>query len=101
MDFFLILFLIAYFGAVNYVMHNMRAGTEVFLGQNENRGPETAAQRALRDSSKEAAGKGQYMGLWWRGSSSQSSAQFIRAYILLCLLGYDHRPSDKCPLLTT
>ena len=68
MGFFLNLFLIAYFGAVNYVMHNVRAGTEVFLGQNEDCGPETAAQRALRDCSKEAAGKGRYIGLWWRGS---------------------------------
>ena len=25
----------------------------------------------------------------------------IESYILLCLLGYDHRPIDNCPLLTT
>ena len=25
----------------------------------------------------------------------------IELYILLCLLGYDHRPIDNCPLLTT
>ena len=25
----------------------------------------------------------------------------IESYILLCLLGYDHKPSDNCPLLTT
>ena len=25
----------------------------------------------------------------------------IASYILLCLLGYDHRPIDNCPLLTT
>ena len=24
----------------------------------------------------------------------------IESYILFCLLGYDHRPADKCPLLT-
>ena len=26
---------------------------------------------------------------------------WIEPYILLCLLGYDHRPIDNCPLLTT
>ena len=26
---------------------------------------------------------------------------WIESYILLCLLGYDHRPFDNCPLLTT
>ena len=25
----------------------------------------------------------------------------IESYILLCLLGYDHKPIDNCPLLTT
>ena len=26
---------------------------------------------------------------------------WIESYILLCLLGYDHRPIDNCPLVTT
>ena len=26
---------------------------------------------------------------------------WIESWILLCLLGYDHRPIDNCPLLTT
>ena len=25
----------------------------------------------------------------------------IESYILLCLLGYDHKPIDNCPLLIT
>ena len=41
-----------------------------------------------------------------KGSSSLKEypnylCNWIESYILLCLLGYDHRPIDNCPLLTT
>ena len=44
---------------------------------------ETAPQKALRDCSKETAGEGQYRRFWLRESSMQSSAYFIKGFLLV------------------
>ena len=47
---------------------------------------ETAPQIALRDCSEQVMGQGQYIRFWWRGNSMQSSAYFIRVFLLVWII---------------
>ena len=45
---------------------------------------------ALRNGSKAAVGEGQYIRLWWRGSSVQSSTYFTKGFLLGMRNGCHH-----------
>ena len=47
---------------------------------------ETAPQIALRDCSEQVMGQGRYIRFWWRGNSMQSSAYFIKGFLLVWVI---------------